>query len=45
MRIENITHNHLRKLIEKNYDFFTGDGDISDDDLNTLVLEDFEDCV
>lgn len=39
MRIENITHNHLRKLIEKNQDFFTGDGDISDDDFIQLYLE------
>lgn len=39
MKIETITHNHLRKILEDNYEFVRNDGDISDEDFEMLLYE------
>lgn len=39
MKMENITHNHLRQILEDNYEFFKGDGEISDEDFVMLLQE------
>lgn len=39
MKIETVTHKHLRKILEDNYDFVRNDGDISDEDFEMLLYE------
>lgn len=39
MSIEKITHNHLRKILDDNYEYLRGNGEISDDDFEALINE------